>query len=48
MGKWLSGGTPPYPLQEALDDAAFWLLSQQALLSPWRAVHSENYPWHVS
>ena len=48
MGKWLSGGRSPYPLQEALDDAAFWLLSQQALLSPWRAVHSENYPWHVS
>ncbi len=45
MGGWLAGGAPPYPLREALDDAYFWLLSQQALRTPWQALRSQKQPW---
>ena len=45
MGDYLHGGPEPYPLQDALDDAYFWLLSQQALATPWKAVTSQTMPW---
>ena len=31
MGEYLRGGPSPYPLEEALDDAAFWLHLQEAV-----------------
>ncbi len=45
MGRWLAGGDPPYSLESALDDACFWLLSQQALHTPWHACPSQKQPW---
>lgn len=46
MGDYLSGGPEPYPLREALDDACFWLLAQEAFAAPWTPVRSPCMPWH--
>lgn len=45
MADYVQGGPEPYPLREALDDAYFWLLSQEALQTPWTAVSSAPMPW---
>ena len=45
MDAYLSGGAPPYPLADALDDAAFWLDVEQAVLTPWQPVRSQPAPW---
>ena len=46
MGGYLAGGLSPYPLAEALEDAYFWLLLQEAARHPWQAVRSQEMPWH--
>ncbi len=48
MKDYLSGGTSPYPLKEALDDALFWLLVQDAVDHPWQEVRVPRMPWHAS
>ncbi len=45
MNDYLNGGPSPYPLEEALDDAYFTILSQQAQNNPWKAIFSERMPW---
>lgn len=45
MGTYLHGGPEPYPLREALDDAYFWLLAQQAAAAPWKPVESHRMLW---
>ena len=45
MGDYLSGDQPPYPLADALDDAAFWLDVEQAVTTPWQPVQSRPAPW---
>ena len=47
MESCLKGGPEPYPLREALDDAYFWLLLQQAAAAPWTAVESQGMPWNI-
>ena len=46
MQTYLQGGPSPYPLEEALDDACFWLLLEEAVRSPWHEVLSPRMPWH--
>ena len=46
MRCYLEGGDEIYPLQEALDDAYFWLLMEKALSSPWTEIKSQDMPWH--
>ncbi len=46
METYLAGGASPYPLEEALEDAYFWLLAKEAVDHPWKAVTSEKMPWH--
>lgn len=46
MESYLSGGASPYPLEEALDDAYFWLLAQEAVKTPWQEIVSRNMIWH--
>ena len=45
MGEWLKGGPSPYPLEEALEDARFWLLLNQAVSNPWQEISSELKSW---
>ncbi len=45
MQEYLSGGPSPYPLQNALDDAMFWLLIREAVQNPWKEVKSLQMPW---
>ena len=47
MEDYLAGGPSPYPLEEALEDAYFTLLSRQAQDNPFAAVSSERMPWHT-
>ena len=46
MQEYLNNGKEVYPLQEALDDAYFWLLIDKAISSPWQEIKSEVMPWH--
>ena len=46
MGEYLAGGPSPYPLEEALEDAYFWLLAKEAVGRPWQETASEKMPWH--
>lgn len=46
MADYLSGGPSPYPLEEALDDALFWLLVQEAVKDPWQEIRMPDVPWH--
>lgn len=46
MEKYLAGGPSPYPLEEALEDAHFWLLATEAVSHPWQEIASEKMPWH--
>ena len=45
MGDYLAGGPSPYPLKEALADAYFWLLLEQAAADPWKEISSQPMPW---
>ena len=47
MGDYLAGGPSPYPLTEALEDAVFWLMLQEAARHPWEAVRTRPLPWHA-
>ncbi len=47
MAEYLEGGEIPYPLNEALDDALFWLLVQEAVKNPWKEVSMPQMPWHA-
>lgn len=45
MDAYLHGGPSPYPLEEALDDAYFWLLLGEAVAHPWEPVPAQPMPW---
>ncbi|MBO7353716.1 MAG: Gfo/Idh/MocA family oxidoreductase [Lachnospiraceae bacterium] len=47
MENYIAGGPSPYPLEEALDDALFWLLVQDAVSSPGHEFRSPRMPWHT-
>ena len=46
MKNWTEGGSSPYPLQEALDDAVFWLAGMEAVAHPWQEIRVPEQPWH--
>ncbi|MBR4539437.1 MAG: Gfo/Idh/MocA family oxidoreductase [Clostridia bacterium] len=46
MEAYLAGGESPYPLEEALEDAYFWLLAKEAADHPWQEIATEKNPWH--
>lgn len=46
MQKYLDGGESPYPLKEALDDALFWLLLQDAVNAPWKEITVPRTSWN--
>lgn len=46
MREYLAGGEEIYPLREALDDAYFWLLMDQAVSSPWKEIEAQVMPWN--
>lgn len=46
MDEYLSGGPSPYSLEEALEDAWFWLLLSRAVQTPWQPIQSPALPWH--
>jgi hypothetical protein len=46
MKDYLDKGKSPYPLNEALDDALFWLLVQDAVNNPWCEIKVPKMPWH--
>ncbi len=45
MGQYLDGGESPYPIEEALEDARFWLLLQEAVNKPNQTVTAGPVPW---
>jgi hypothetical protein len=45
MGDYLAGGPSPYPLEDALEDAYFWLLLNQAVENPWQEITCGIRPW---
>ena len=47
MEGYLRGGPAPYPLEEALDDAWFWLKVQEAVQTPFVGVASGSVPWRA-
>ena len=47
MEAYLAGGPSPYPLEEALEDAYFWLLAAEAVSHSWKEAVSEKMPWHA-
>lgn len=46
MEGYLAGGASPYPLEEALEDAYFWLLALEAARRPGQEIASERMSWH--
>jgi hypothetical protein len=46
MKEYLAGGKSPYPLREALDDAVFWLLIQEAVKEPWKEIKVPKTVWN--
>ena len=47
MEDYLAGGLSPYPLEDALDDALFWILIRDAVSNPGREIHSPRTPRHT-
>ena len=47
MDSYLQGGPSPYPLEDALSDAFFWILLREAAAQPLRPVSSRPMPWMV-
>ena len=45
MGDYLAGGPSPYPLEDALEDAYFWLLLNRAAENPWQEISCGARPW---
>ena len=45
MKEFLENGTEVYPLREALEDAYFRILMEEALAEPWKEVRAEKMPW---
>lgn len=45
MGDYLSGGPSPYPLEESMEDAWFWLLLNEAAQNPWQEIAARRRPW---
>lgn len=45
MKEYIGGGEAPYSLKDALDDAVFWLMIQEAVKEPWKEIHSPDTPW---
>ena len=45
MAAYLRGGPSPYPLREALDDAYFWLLLDEAAQHPGETLTAKPMPW---
>ncbi len=46
MKEYIAGGASPYPLEEALDDAVFWLSVQEAVKDPWKEIKVPGMPWN--
>ncbi len=44
MEAYIAGGPSPYPLDEALADAYFWLRVQEAAENPWREITARPLP----
>ncbi len=42
---YVEGGPQPYPLQEALEDAYFRIIMEEALSKPWQEIRAERMPW---
>ena len=47
MREYLAGGPEVYPLEEALEDAWWWLLMQEAATHPGTVVQSQKMPWYI-
>ena len=47
MGDYLAEGPSPYPLGDALEDAYFWLLLEQAVKNPWQEISCGERPWET-
>ena len=45
MKEYIEGGASPYPLTDALDDAVFWLMIQEAVSRPWQEVRIPQVSW---
>ena len=45
MKDFLENGTEVYPLREALEDAYFRILMEEALAEPWKEVRAGKKPW---
>ena len=45
MADYLAGGPSPYPLEEAMEDAWFWLLVNRAVAEPWTEVSASPRLW---
>ena len=46
MKEYLASGPEVYPLEEALEDAWWWLLMKEAAAHPGTVVYSRNMPWN--
>lgn len=46
MEEYIAGGKSPYPLKEALDDALFWLVLQDAVKNPWKEIRVPKQSWN--
>ena len=45
MKDFVENGTEVYPLREALEDAYFRILMEEALAEPWKEVRAGKMPW---
>lgn len=45
MEAYLNGGSSPYPLPDALDDARFLLAMEEAVRQPWKEIFLPRMPW---
>ena len=45
MEAYLAGGPSPYPLEDALEDAYFWLMSDEAAANSWQEYRAQPMPW---
>ena len=45
MKEFLETGKEVYPFSEALEDAYFRILMEEALAEPWEEIRAEKMPW---
>ena len=45
MGDYLTGGPSPYPVENALEDALFWMMKEKAVREPGREIQVGPRPW---